>query len=72
MPEFDAAEAGEKFDEENPEVEIPDEIVDDINNDWVLDEAENEALIAKYNADKNGTEWGGSISEITHTIIQLW
>lgn len=54
LPEFDEAEAGEKFDEENPEVEIPDEIIDDINNDWVLDEAETEALIAKYFADKSG------------------
>ena len=54
LPEFDEAEAGEKFDEENPEVEIPDQIIDDINNDWVLDEAETEALIAKYFADKSG------------------
>ena len=53
LPEFDEAEACEKFDEENPEVEIPPEIVDDINNDWVLTEEENEALIAKYFADKN-------------------
>ena len=54
LPEFNEAEAGERFDEENPEVEIPDEIVDDINNDWVLTEEESEALIAKYFADKTG------------------
>ena len=54
MPEFDEAEAGEKFDEENPEVEIPEEIVDDINNDWVLEPDEREALIAKYFAAKDG------------------
>ena len=54
LPEFDEVEAGEKFDEENPEVEIPDEIVDDINNDWILDDAEKDALIAKYFAAKDG------------------
>ena len=54
MPEFNEQDAVEKFDEENPEVEIPDEIIDDINNDWVLTEEENEALIAKYFADKSG------------------
>ena len=54
MPEFDEAEAGEKFDEENPEVEMPSEISDDLNNEWVIDEAETEALIAKYFAVKDG------------------
>ena len=54
LPEFNESEAAERFDDENPEVEIPDEIVDDINNDWVLTEEENEALIAKYFADKSG------------------
>ena len=52
MPEFDEAEQAEKFDDENPEVEIPDEIIDDIDNDWVLTEEENEALISKYLAGK--------------------
>ena len=54
LPEFNETEACERFDEENPEVEIPDEIVDDVNNDWVLTEEENDALIAKYFADKSG------------------
>jgi len=67
MPEFDEAEAGEKFDEENPEVEIPDEIIDDINNDWMLEPDEREALIAKYFTAKDG-EWDLPHSGNTHTI----
>merc|ERR1739844_88396 len=50
LPKFNEEEAAEKFDEENPEVLIPEEIVDDIDNDWALTEEENEALMAKYMA----------------------
>ena len=31
---------------------IPDEVVDDIDNDWALTEEENVALIAKFMAGK--------------------
>ena len=73
MPEFNEQDAVEKFDEENPEVEIPDEIIDDINNDWVLTEEENEALIAKYFADKSGDwsrDWVVEMLKIHYT--SLW
>ena len=42
----------EKFDEENPEIEIPDEVVDDIDNDWVLSEEEEAQLVTDYWASK--------------------
>lgn len=48
LPVFDPSETIQKFDEENPEIEIPNEIVDEIDNDWVLDEGETEAVIATY------------------------
>jgi hypothetical protein len=48
LPVFDPRETLEKFDEENPDIEIPSEIVDDIDNDWVLDETEAEVVIAAY------------------------
>ena len=53
MPEFDRREAEEKFDDENPEVIIPDELKDHVDNDWVLDDDEKEALITQFNAAKN-------------------
>lgn len=49
LPEFDKKEMEEKFDEENPEVEIPPDAEDDINNDWLLDEDEALAEIEKFN-----------------------
>ena len=53
MPEFDKAEAEEKFDEENPEIMIPDEVIDDTDNDWQLEDDEKEALITQFTAAKN-------------------
>ena len=38
LPEFDKEEMEEKFDDENPPIDIPPEAEDDINNDWVLEE----------------------------------
>ena len=40
LPEFNRQEAEEKFDEENPPVDIPPDTEDDINNDWFLTEDE--------------------------------
>ena len=36
--EFNFEEVGLKFDAENAEIVIPDEVVDDVDNDWVLTE----------------------------------
>jgi hypothetical protein len=49
LPEFDKKEAEEKFDDENPEIIIPPEVVDNIDNDWLLDDDEKEALITSFN-----------------------
>lgn len=40
MPVFESKECEEKFDTENPEIVIPDEIVNEEDNDWVLSELE--------------------------------
>lgn len=48
LPEFVAEEYLEKFDEDNPEIYIPDEVVDDIDNDWPMTEDEEAELIAQY------------------------
>ena len=37
MPEFDAEDFYARFDDENLPVEIPDEVVDDIDNDFNLE-----------------------------------
>lgn len=50
MPEFDRADAEGRFDDENPEVIIPDEVVDHVDNDWLLDEDEKEQLVTQYHA----------------------
>ena len=38
LPEFDREEAEMKFDDENPDIEVPEDSEPDVNNDWVLDE----------------------------------
>lgn len=43
LPAWDKQEAEAKFDDENPEVEIPNEVIDDIDNDWILTDEEIEA-----------------------------
>jgi len=52
MPIFQKEEAEEKFDDENPPIEIPPDAESDINNDWVLDEDEELALINGFNTIK--------------------
>lgn len=48
MPVFNHDDFLEKWIEDNPEPQLPDEIVSDIDNDWVLTEEEEEALINGY------------------------
>jgi len=52
MPEFNKEEMEEKFDDEFPEVEIPQEVVDEVDNDWVMAEEEWDSLINSYYAAK--------------------
>ena len=59
MPVFDRKEMEEKFDDENPSVEIPDDAEDDINNDWFLTAEEADAEIAAFNKPQESI-WGGS------------
>jgi len=49
---FNRQEAAEKFDDDNPPIEIPPDAENDINNDWVLDEDEEEKLINTFNSSK--------------------
>lgn len=55
LPVFDAGEAGQKFDDENPPIEIPPDCDPDINNDWVLDEDTELSLISAFNAAREST-----------------
>lgn len=55
MPEFNQQEMEDKFDDEFNEIEIPGEVVDEIDNDWVLPEEEWDTLINNYNAAKGDT-----------------
>lgn len=48
LPVFNEKECQEKFDEENPEVEIPAEVIDEVYNDWVLTEEEELKLIEDF------------------------
>ena len=43
MPEFDAEDFYARFDDENLPIEIPDEVVDDIDNDFNLEIVDEEA-----------------------------
>jgi hypothetical protein len=52
MPEFNREEMEERFDEEFPEIEIPEEVEDEVDNDWVLAEDEWETLLNNYTAQK--------------------
>jgi len=49
MPEFNQLEMEEKFDDEFNEIVIPDEVVDEIDNDWVMESEEWDTLITNYN-----------------------
>ena len=51
-PLFNEKEVMDKFDEDNPEIEIPPEVVDSINNDWTLSEEEEQKLVEDYWAGK--------------------
>ncbi len=52
MPEFNLQEMEEKFDDEFPAIEIPFEIIDEVDNDWVLADEEWEAILATYYTSK--------------------
>lgn len=52
MPEFNQAEMEEKFDDEFNEIVIPEEVIDEIDNDWDLPEEEWDTLIGNYNQTK--------------------
>ena len=54
---FQLQEVSEKFDDENPPIEIPDLVEDDIDNDWVLTEEEQDAIIAAYWTAKGEAQW---------------
>jgi len=45
---FNSQETEEKFDSENPEIQIPEPVVNEEDNDWVLSEFELEQLIMQY------------------------
>ena len=45
MPVFNKEEFLTKWEEENPPITIPDEVIDDKDNDWRLSEEEEENLI---------------------------
>jgi len=51
-PKFEEAEHFDKFDEENPPIEIPAEVAVEVDNDWPMNEEEEEALIAQFWAAK--------------------
>ena len=42
-PKFDEGEFLKKWDEENPEIIVPGEVVDDIDNDYDIEEVEESA-----------------------------
>lgn len=44
-PEYDPKEVEEKFDEDNPEIEIPEEVPVEVDQDWDIDETEQQQLI---------------------------
>lgn len=48
LPKFDAEEALARFDEEVPAIEIPDEVHEDTDNDWYLDEDAMQEVINAY------------------------
>jgi hypothetical protein len=48
MPEFNREEVQEKFDDEFPEIEIPEPVEDEIDNDWVMEPEEWDAIINNY------------------------
>lgn len=52
MPVFNREEAAEKFDEDNPPIDIPPDTEDEINNDWLLDEDQELELINGFNVSK--------------------
>jgi hypothetical protein len=46
MPIFNIEDFLVKWNEDNPEIIIPNEVIDDLDNDWILSEEEEEHLIA--------------------------
>jgi len=51
-PEFNEEEILQKFDDDFPEIEIPNEVIAQANNDWILTEEEEAKLIEDYLAGK--------------------
>lgn len=52
MPVFDLEEHMRQWEEQNTVVEIPEEIIDDVDNDWILEQEEVDALVKEYLANK--------------------
>lgn len=48
LPEFDEPDFLEQWDAENPEIIIQEQVVDDIDNDWILTEEEVEAQVKDF------------------------
>ncbi len=48
MPVFNLEEFLQKWDEDNPPLMVPDEILDEHDRDWVLTEEEEEQLLQQY------------------------
>jgi len=38
------------WDEEHPEIKIPDEVIDDVDNDWMVSAERKEDLVTEYMA----------------------
>ncbi len=55
LPVFNAEEFLVRWEEENPEPELPHEVVPDIDNDWILTEEEEEQHLQAYFAGKDQT-----------------
>lgn len=45
-----------QFDEDSPEVIIPDEIKDDVDNDWIIPQDQKETIIEEYLAGQQEAE----------------
>jgi hypothetical protein len=55
LPVFTPDESAEKFDEETPDISIPEEVFDEVDNDWALDDEACDAIINAYWASRGET-----------------
>lgn len=53
LPIFNGEEFLQRWEEENPKPELPEEVYSDIDNDWVLTEEEEEQHLQAYFAGKD-------------------